>query len=119
MSAESTLYSLLDTHAGLAGLVAERIYPGALPEGCDYPAVVFARTDTQGIDTLHGTRLAEDVTLSVQGWGLTRTQANAVGDQIQAALKASGNLPTNRADVADDATGLDGVEITVTLLINL
>lgn len=33
--------------------------------------------------------------------------------------KAHGNLPTNRADIADEATGLEGVEITVTLLINL
>lgn len=119
MSAESTLYAILDAHPGLAGLVAERIYPGALPEGSAYPAVVFARTDTQGIDTIHGTRLAEDVTLSVQAWAPSRTQANAVGDQIEAALRASVNLPANRTDVADDATGLEGVEITVTLLINL
>ena len=119
MSAESTLYAILNAHPGLAGLVADRIYPGALPEGAGYPAIVFARTDTQGIDTLHGSRIAEDVTLSVQAWGSGRTQANAVGDQIRAALQASGNLPTNRTDVADDATGLEGVEITVTLLVNL
>lgn len=98
--------------------MAERILPRCAPRGRDHPPPASARTDTQGIDTLHGTRLAEDVTLSVQGWGLTCTQANAVGDQIQAASKP-GNLPTNRADVVDEATGLEGVEITVTLLINL
>ena len=33
--------------------------------------------------------------------------------------ETSGSLPTNRADIADEATGLEGVEISVTLLINL
>ncbi len=120
MAAESTLYAMLSAHAGLAALVgsgdAARIYPDALPEDCDYPAVVFSRASTEPIATIHGAVHGAFVTLAISAWGESRSSADAVADAIESALNAGGEIPQTRASAYDPEVGLYATSLDVTLL---
>lgn len=118
MTPESLLTAALAASAPLAPLVAARIYPGAFPEGSQYPGIVYSRTGTEFIGTIHGALVAEDADFSVQAWAVTRTAANTVADATVSALVVAGYIPSSRGDIADDETGLEGVEIKVTVLRN-
>ena len=77
MSAESDLYAALTADVALAALVAERIYPDAIPQDEPLPAVAFvARAEPEfGLDN---TLLA------------TRTSASAAAEAVKAVLVAQG-----------------------------
>lgn len=123
MSPETVFFDLAAADAGVRSAFGGppptlRIYPGGLPEGCAYPAGVFSRTATEYLTTIHGTVLAVDGSLAVQAWAENRTAANNAADALESALIGAGYPPESRTDVADPETGLEGVELLVTLLIN-
>lgn len=118
MTPETLLTAALSASTPLFALVAARIYPGAFPEKTPYPGIVYSRAGTEFISTIHGTLVAEDADFSVQAWAATRTAANAVADAAVSALVVAGYIPSSRGDIADDETGLEGVEIKVTVLHN-
>lgn len=115
MSAESDLYASLNV-AGVTALVSSRIYPDMLPEGAAYPAVVYARTGTDPIDSISSMHFGDFVTFAVSVWGKTRTQADAAADAVEAALRSAGHQVVGRDAGADDQTGLVASTINVTLL---
>ena len=89
MSAESDLYAALTADVALAALVAERIYPDAIPQDEPLPAVAFvARAEPEfGLDN---TLLATRTVASIGCWGATRTSASAVAEAVKAVLVAQG-----------------------------
>lgn len=105
MSAESRAYSILSGFAALGALVGDRIYPDALPEGCQYPAVVFARTETVDVTTISSVAVAEDVTVQFQTWADSRDAADSAADQVAAALRASGEITYGRTTAFDPEDG--------------
>lgn len=117
MSAESTVYSALSGHAPLVALVSTRIYPDAMPEKTIYPAVVYSRSATEPIRTIHGSIVASAfIDLSVSCWGKTRTQADAVADAAIDALEAAKQNWTARSAGYDSETDLYATVIEVSLL---
>lgn len=113
MSAETQLYATLSAHAGLTALVGTRIYPDAIPENSALPAVVYIRANTVPTYSIGGVLLCEEVRLALSGWSKTRAEAEAVADQVQAALQASGNPITDRNSGFDNEVGLYAVTIDV------
>ncbi len=118
MAAESTLYAMLSAHAGLAALVgsgdAARIYPDALPEDCDYPAVVYSasREPEYGIDD---TYFGAMVTLEISSWGTTRASASGVMAQAVECLNQNGWPYSTGSSPFDPDVGLFASTISVTV----
>lgn len=106
MSAETDLYAALTARSLLVALVGTRIYPDAAPEGKAVPLVVYQRASTTPITTVHGETVAEEIRFAVTAWAKSRTEADAVGDEIVAALFEAGNPYTDRAASIDPETGL-------------
>lgn len=121
MSAESSLYAILTAHAPLTALVGAgadaRIYPDALPEECDYPALVTTRSATEPIATLHGTVAGAFVTLAISCWGGSRDQSDAVAAAVESALAAAGEIPLARAGGYAPEMDLYATTLEVTLLV--
>lgn len=113
MSAETQLYSALSGLAGLTEIVSTRIYPDAIPEGKLLPAVVFMRASTTPTHTINGALICEDVRFSISSWAQTREQAEAVADQIDAALTSAGNPKADRSSGFDSDVGLFAVTTEV------
>lgn len=111
MSAETELYAALSGQAGLTALVSTRIYPDAIPEGKPLPAVVYIRSSTQPTYTIGGVLVCEDVHFMITGWAESRSDADAVADEIAAALTLAGNPSLDRSGGFDAETGLFAASI--------
>lgn len=117
MSAEAAIYAALSGHAPLTALVGARIYPDAMPEETEYPAVVYSRAATEPIRTIHASAVvAAFIDVSVSCWGKTRTQADLVATNAIDALEAAGETWTGRASGYDAETDLYATVIEVNLL---
>lgn len=106
MSAEAEVYAALSGFSGLISIVGAAIYPDVLPEKTPYPAVVFARVRTEPVISISNVYFGADVGLQVSCWGESRTEVDAAAVQADAALKASGILPTGRQSGYDPDAGL-------------
>lgn len=106
MSAETDLTAILAARSLLTALVATRIYPDAAPEGKTVPLVVYQRASTTPITTIGSETVAEEVRFAITAWAKSRTEAEAIGDEIKAALAASGNPYQDRSAGIDAETGL-------------
>jgi len=115
VSAESDLYDSLNV-AGVTALVSSRIYPDVLPEGCAYPAIVFARSGTDPIESINSIHYGDFVTFAVSIWSNTRATADAVADAVETALRVGGHQVTGRDSGYDSEVGLMASSITVVLL---
>jgi len=106
MSAETELYAVLAAASGLTALVGTRIYPDILPEDHQLPAVVYTRTGTQPVLTVHGGSFGDFTDLQINAWAKTRASAAAVAEQIEAALVAAKFPKTNRISGIDEDLSL-------------
>lgn len=116
MIAENSLYSLLSAATGVTALVADRLYPDAMPEGCAYPAVVFSRTGTEPIPSISGQNFGGTVTLSIGCWAKTRTDVDAVALAISTAVAGTAFSQTGRDAGFDNETGLFATILTLEIL---
>jgi hypothetical protein len=97
MSAETIVYAALSASAAVEALVDDRIYPGLLPQGMDLPAIVYLRTDSEYITTIHSsTPAGERVEMEIWGIAKTNDGAEAIGNAIVAALATALLVPTSR-----------------------
>jgi hypothetical protein len=113
MSAETELYTKLSGTSGITSLVSTRIYPDVLPEGCTYPAIVFARIRTEPVISLGGQSFGSDVELTLGAWGKTRTSSDAVAAAIASTLVGSAFVQLGREAAFDPETGLFASIISV------
>jgi hypothetical protein len=111
MSIESDIYSALSGHAGLAALVADRIYPSAIAQGTSLPAVAFARVETEYINTLAPATALSRSRIAVQAWGPGQADVESVGDAIEAAMLAVNVPPEARYATFDAEMGLYGLTV--------
>lgn len=87
MSIETVLYDRGVAHAGLSALIGTRLYPGAMPQKCTYPAVSYwrvaaSRVPAMGADTgLVRARFQFDI------WAEKYADARAVAAQVRAAYQ--------------------------------
>jgi hypothetical protein len=112
MSAEDDFIAVLAGYAPLAALVGTRIAQNAVPQGAALPYVAFTSSHAPefGLDnTLH----ADLVTYSVECWADGAAEADAVADQVRAALLAEGVLCTSSGGTFDPEQGLDATALQV------
>lgn len=92
MTIESSLFTTLSGHAGLAALIGTRIYPVCLPQEATLPCVVVLRVSTE---RGQGFGVTQPIVISrphlrFSCWALTHDGALDVCAQLRAALRASG-----------------------------
>jgi hypothetical protein len=112
LSAETDFRAVLAGYGPLASLVGARIAQNAVPPATAAPYVVFSgqHEPSRGLDnTLLGTK----VTFSVTCWAKKTADADAVADQVVAALAAQGVECTARASDYDAEVDLDATALTV------
>ena len=117
MSAESELYDLLTTAAGVTALVGAQVYPDLVPQGKEPPYVGFERVSTVPVATIHGTVLANEVAMTVACWAATRLAAEGLADAVDAAMLAAGHIYTARGAEIDEATNRVAATLDYLLLI--
>jgi hypothetical protein len=116
MSAEATMYAALAGAAGVTALVADRIYPDFLPQNKAQPAIVYTRSETEYVTTIHtGTPAAALVTMETWCFAKTRPAAEALADAAQVGLAAGGFLLIARRPEFDTDTESFSSVITSTL----
>lgn len=86
MSAESSLYAILSTAAGVTALVGARIYPDVVPDQQAVPYIGYERVASTPAATLDGHVLAERVDIVIACWANTRVQASQIADAVRVAL---------------------------------
>lgn len=102
MSAEIDVYTALKNAVGVTAIVAGRIYPDVAQQNVLPPLIVFERTASEPVTTIHdGAPVASKVTVSVSGWATTRLLAEQIGDAAQLALHTVG-ISVNRFGHYDD-----------------
>lgn len=111
MSAETQLYAALSGRTELSSLVGTRIYPDAIPENSPLPAVVYVRASTNPTYTIGGQLVCEDVRMAVTVWATSRTEAEAVADQVRSAINVAGHPIVDRSSGFDNEVGLFAVTI--------
>ncbi len=111
MSAETDLYAALTARAGLVAIVGTRIYPDAIPEEQDLPAVVYQRSSTSLTTTLANVTVVEEVRFGISAWATTRTVAESIADEIAVALITAINPIVDRQTGYDHETGLYAVTV--------
>lgn len=110
MSIESDLVATLNAHAPLTALVGGRIAQNAMPAGMPLPMVVFSVAKSYERTLL--SEAATQATVSIQCWAEGASQADAVADQVVAAIQAAdagnGPVPVDSAVVTARDSGYDG-----------
>ena len=116
MSIETDFRALLAGYAGLTALVGTRIAFNAVPDGSAFPLVVFGASHARSLG-INNSLQADQCTLLVMCWAETPVQADAVADQVVAAVAtapaSAGAVVLERSGAFDAELGLDGVQITV------
>lgn len=113
MTAEETLYGILSTDSALAALVDTKIYKDIIPQPDELPAVVYSRTGTEPVQTIHGVSPGAFAQIQVQAWAKTRAMADSVAAAIVSALNDAGEMYTAKSALYDEETKCHGVSIDV------
>lgn len=117
MTIESDIRTLLLADAAVYAETADRIVLNASGAQDGEPRIVITvqRVPDYGLDN---TRLAEQVTYTLQVWAETSVHANTVADKATTALVAAGYLVSTRATGFDPDTELDAVVLTVDIIVD-
>ena len=115
MTAEQTLYRILSADSAIAGLVDTKIYQDVIPQPDELPAIVYSRTSTEPVQTIHGVNVASFAQLQVQVWAKTRSMAESVSAAIVGALDDAGEPYTAKGALYDEETRAHGVALDITL----
>jgi porphobilinogen deaminase len=115
---ETKIFNLLTADAAVKAIVADRVYPSQLKQGCRLPAISFVRV-SGGFDLdLEGNSGTENPRIQVDCWALGYQQAKDLGKAVRRAMNAAtaagaGFTATaiNDADIHDDAANYHGVSI--------
>lgn len=93
MSVPSHLRAYLLAGGGLAALVGSRVYPDALPQAVDLPAVVYYVVSTTHKPSLGGIVEIDRVTIQLDSYASTRAGADALSAAIEARMKTLSAAP--------------------------
>lgn len=104
MSTETEVYAALSGDAGVTALVSTRIYPDVRPQDSAVPCVVYVRSATQVIQSIHGAILATVPSVDVTAISATRAECESVANAVLTALVAAGFSYSDRvAEYVPDA----------------
>lgn len=120
MSAETTLYATLSGAAGVAAIVAARIYPDVVPQDAALPCVGFARAETEYTATIHtAAPVAEDAFFDISCMATTRSGADALADAVVAACGAANHTVLARRADFDFDNQIYATALSVSVFTNL
>jgi Protein of unknown function (DUF3168) len=105
VSAETDLQAILEAYAPLAALVDDRIAQNAAAQDDALPYVVYTSQHTPDFG-LSNALLATNVQFRIECWDTDAAGADAVADQVRAALLAEGVVCTARVTGNDPDMGL-------------
>jgi hypothetical protein len=111
MSIEADIHATLTGAPGLVARVGDRIFPSAIEQGSELPAVAFARTETEFLNTLSSETAARRARIAVQAWGPGQLDIEQIGDEIETAFAVLGVPPDSRFVIFDDELGLYGLTV--------
>lgn len=100
------VYALLQADAAVTGIVADRIYPIAAPEGVTAPYIVYTRISSAPTADLSGATRAEGHRVQVDVYAATFADVHTLADAAQAALADAGMPLGVNLDTQDQDTGL-------------
>lgn len=86
MSWETALRNILLADSAVMNLVGNRIYPLVLPENAALPAIAYAVVNESRAHAMLEPVPLREVTLAVQCYAKTYSQARALADAVTAAL---------------------------------
>jgi hypothetical protein len=118
MSIESDFRAAVLTDAALVALIGPRLAVNYLPQESELPYIAYSVQ----VDREHGlsnVRLGQEVSIELQCWGRTASEAATVADALEAAIysKTQG-LPMARANSFDPELGFDAVVVSAKLLLD-
>ena len=113
MSAENELRSALLAASAVTALIAQRVTADRAEQGTPLPFVVFTRTGSEPFVTVDNVLLATRVFFEVQAWSESRTEADAIAEACQAAIRSAGQQVTNRSASTDPDMDLQASILTV------
>jgi len=115
MSAETELHTALAGDTSLAAAVSTRIYPDFLAQEIALPAVVYQRSETEYVVTIHdGVVKGSRVTMEIWCLHNTRIGAESLADLVETAI-ASALLPVDRRPEFDADTLTFSTVVTCSL----
>lgn len=88
MSAATSLREHLLSQAAVSELIAARMYPDALKQGTELPAIVYYVIDRPRDNTLAGPGDVARTRIQLDCYGHTREEADAVADAVETVLAA-------------------------------
>jgi Protein of unknown function (DUF3168) len=86
MSLAIAVYPALSSFSGLTALVGARVYPVIAQSQVSYPYVVYSSVFSTPQNSLGGWSGGDNLRLQVDCWAKTYAAADAVADQVRAAM---------------------------------
>lgn len=92
MNADIPVIYILSTNAGVGALVGgtgmgtARVFPGELPQGQNYPAIVVDQFDTEPFDTKSGVSAVDNETIKVFCYAETAVGAADLSQAVRTAI---------------------------------
>ena len=105
MTLEAELRTYTLAGAAVAALVGTRMHARMLPQTPTLPAIVYQRTQTNFVPTIHNSVSLTRAQIALGCYAETRASAEAVADAAHTAMLAAGFIPLNRAGDYDSDTG--------------
>lgn len=90
MSLDAAIYSQLTGTAGIAAIVATRVYPAMLPQTETLPAITYIKVSTMALTTHDGPANLERCRYAIVSWATTPAAAQALADLVKLALSCNG-----------------------------
>lgn len=105
MSVETIVYDALNV-VGVTSKVEQNIYPGMLPQGKKLPAVVFVRTGTEHITTIHSSEsLGQKATIEIVSVAEKFKDAEEIADAVEVAMIPVAAAPLDRRQEIEPDSG--------------
>jgi hypothetical protein len=92
---------LLNQAAGLAALVADRIYPDVMLESPVFPSVTYQRMDGSSERGALSDPPLKSAVFQVSAWAKSRAEARAIAAQIRVALSRKRKVTVSGVQVDD------------------
>lgn len=113
MSAELEMRAALVADTAVTALVQQRVAQDRAEQGWARPYVVFGRTGSEDELTEDNEVMASKVTLELQAWADTRSDAEQLANACKAAILEAGAEVTTRSSGYDSERDLEAVILIV------
>lgn len=107
MTIEAAMRAHLIADPGVSGLVGQRIYPIAMPQGTTLPAITYQRVSTVRIGSKQGPTGMAQPRLQINCWSKSYGDAKALADAVRVALDGYRGLMGGAVDVWETVVGTD------------